>query len=136
MSAEIITYWNGEELSYVLNAISALINSTDFNSLLKIVSYLGVMIVFMMGVLGQMKQEDWPKYVAALAVFVFVMTGTDDFAYSYDKGRTDLMRESTYFSDVDENGSGNFAFRVKEGYSHGGIAAIEYTYNGLIWFWH
>jgi enterochelin esterase-like enzyme len=68
--------------------------------------------------------------------FVFVMTGTDDFAYSYDKGRTDLMKASKYFSDVDENGSGNFAFRVKEGYSHGGIAAIEYTYNGLIWFWH
>lgn len=69
--------------------------------------------------------------------FVFVMTGTDDFAYSYDKGRTDLMRASKYFSDVDENNStGNFAFRVKEGYSHGGTAAMEYTYNGLMWFWH
>lgn len=68
--------------------------------------------------------------------FVFVMTGTDDFAYSYDTGRTDLMRTSTYFSDVDDNGTGNFAFRVKEGYSHGGTAAIEYTYNGLLWFWY
>jgi hypothetical protein len=67
--------------------------------------------------------------------FVFVMTGTDDFAYSYDKGRTDLMRTSKYFSDVDKNASGNFAFRVKEGYSHGGVAAMEYTYNGLMWFW-
>lgn len=88
MSAEIITYWNGEELSYVLNAISALINSTDFNSLLKIVSYLGVMIVFMMGVLGQMKQEDWPKYVAALAVFVFVMTGPKETVTITDKSIT------------------------------------------------
>lgn len=68
--------------------------------------------------------------------FVFVMTGTDDFAYSYDKGRTDLMRASRYFSDVDDNGTGNFAFRVKEGYSHGGTAAVEYTYNGLVWFWN
>ena len=67
--------------------------------------------------------------------FVFVMTGTDDFAYSYDKGRTDLMRGSKYFSDVDDNITGNFAFRVKEGYTHGGTAAMEYTYNGLIWFW-
>ncbi len=67
--------------------------------------------------------------------FVFVMTGTDDFAYSYDKGRTDLMRASKYFSDVDKNGTGNFAFRVKEGYSHGGTAAMEYTYNGLVLFW-
>jgi len=68
--------------------------------------------------------------------FVFVMTGTDDFAYSYDKGRTDLMRASKYFSDVDDNVTGNFAFRVKEGYSHGGTAAMEYTYNGLVWFWN
>ena len=68
--------------------------------------------------------------------FVFVMTGTNDFAYSYDKGRTDLMRASKYFSDVDGNVTGNFAFRVKEGYSHGGTAAMEYTYNGLVWFWH
>lgn len=68
--------------------------------------------------------------------FVFVLTGTDDFAYSYDKGRTDLMRASEYFSDVDDNGTGNFAFRVKEGYSHDGIAAMEYTYNGLLWFWN
>jgi len=67
--------------------------------------------------------------------FVFVMTGTDDFAYSYDTGRTDLMRTSKYFSDVDDNANGNFAFRVKAGYSHSGIAAMEYTYNGLIWFW-
>lgn len=68
--------------------------------------------------------------------FVFVLTGTDDFAYSYDKGRTDRMRASEYFSDADDNGTGNFAFRVREGYSHGGIAAMEYTYNGLLWFWN
>lgn len=68
--------------------------------------------------------------------FVFVMTGTKDFAYSYDKGRIDLMRASKYFSDVDDNITGNLAFRVKEGYSHGGTAAMEYTYNGLAWFWN
>ena len=68
--------------------------------------------------------------------FVFVMTGTDDFAYSYDQGRTDRMKASPYFSDVDDNETGNFAFRVKEGYSHDGRAAMEYTYNGLLWFWN
>lgn len=67
--------------------------------------------------------------------FVFVMTGTDDFAYSYDKGRTDLMSTYKYFSDVDKFETGNYAFRVKEGYSHGGKAAMEYTYNGMILFW-
>jgi len=67
--------------------------------------------------------------------FVFVMTGTGDFAYSYDKGRTELMRASKYFSDVDDKSTGNFAFRVKAGYSHNGTAAMEYTYNGFLWFW-
>ncbi|MEA4846059.1 MAG: alpha/beta hydrolase-fold protein [Clostridiaceae bacterium] len=67
--------------------------------------------------------------------FVFVMTGTDDFAYSYDKDRTDLMRKSAYFTDVDDEADGNFAFRIKNGYSHGGTAAMEYTYNGMKAFW-
>ncbi|MGZ0085179.1 alpha/beta hydrolase-fold protein [Caldibacillus thermoamylovorans] len=68
--------------------------------------------------------------------FVFVMTGTDDFAYTYDKNRTDLMRTSTYFTDVDDNADGNFAFRVKKGYSHDGTAAMEYIYNGMKAFWN
>lgn len=67
--------------------------------------------------------------------FVFVMTGTDDFAYSYDEGRTDLMEKSKYFSNIDDAVMGNFAFRVKKGYSHGGTAAMEYTYNGMKAFW-
>lgn len=67
--------------------------------------------------------------------FVFVMTGTDDFAYSYDKDRTDLMRTFAGFADVDGKAAGNFAFRVKAGYSHGGTAAMEYTYNGMKAFW-
>lgn len=67
--------------------------------------------------------------------FVFVMTGTDDFAYSYDEARTNLMRTSAYFTDVDEKADGNFAYRVKQGYSHDGKAAMEYTYNGMKAFW-
>ena len=63
--------------------------------------------------------------------FVFVMTGTDDFAYSYDTDRTERMAASSYFTSVDEDENGNFAFRVKDGYSHDGTAASEYTYNGL-----
>ena len=47
--------------------------------------------------------------------FVFVMTGTDDFAYSYDKGRTDLMRASKYFSDVDDNGNRQFCISCERG---------------------
>ena len=67
--------------------------------------------------------------------FVFIMTGTDDFAYDYDKNRVNLMKNSEYFSDIDDNPIGNFAFRVKKGYSHDGKAATEYIYNGLKTFW-
>ncbi|NTW38361.1 MAG: hypothetical protein HGA44_00500 [Cellulomonadaceae bacterium] len=68
--------------------------------------------------------------------FVWVITGTEDFAHSYDEDRIGLMRESSYFSEADNEQDGNFAYRVKDGYSHDGVSAMEYTYNGLRWFWH
>lgn len=67
--------------------------------------------------------------------FVFVMTGTSDFAYVYDQSRTRRMGASRFFVDADRSANGNFAFRVKQGYSHGGVAAMEYTYNGMKAFW-
>jgi len=66
--------------------------------------------------------------------FVFIMTGTEDFAYSYDNNRVAKMRTSPYFTEAKDGVQGNFAYRVKEGYSHGGVAASEYTYNGLMLF--
>jgi hypothetical protein len=68
--------------------------------------------------------------------FVWVITGTEDFAYRYDQSRVDLMRKSPYFTETQTGQDGNFAFRVKDGYSHDGVAATEYTYNGLRWFWN
>ena len=68
--------------------------------------------------------------------FVWVITGTEDFAYSYDENRVDLMRNSPYFTESDSEQNGNFAYRVKEGYAHYGLASMEYTYNGLLWFWN
>lgn len=62
--------------------------------------------------------------------FVWVMTGTEDFAYGYDNDRVEMMRQSAWFTEEE-----NFAYRVKEGYDHGGTASMEYTYNGLCWFW-
>lgn len=67
--------------------------------------------------------------------FVYIMTGTEDFAYSYVNNRVAKMRTSPYFTEATEDVKGNFVYRVKEGYNHGGTAAIEYTYNGLITFW-
>ena len=63
--------------------------------------------------------------------FIWIMTGTEDFAYRYDTDRAEKMRQSSFFTEEE-----NFAFRVKEGYDHGGLASMEYTYNGLCWFWN
>lgn len=68
--------------------------------------------------------------------FVFVMTGTADFALSFDESRTEKMASSDYFTDIDKDPSGNMAFRVKKGYSHDNTAAMEYTWNGIKAFFH
>jgi hypothetical protein len=62
---------------------------------------------------------------------VWVITGTEDFAYPYDENRVELMRNSPYFAESTGERNGNFAYHVKEGYSHDGMASMEYTYNGL-----
>lgn len=67
--------------------------------------------------------------------FVWVVTGTDDFAHPFDQDRVALMRTTRGFTESDTEQDGNFTFRVKEGYAHDGVAASEYTYNGLSWFW-
>ena len=67
--------------------------------------------------------------------FVMMMVGTSDFSYSYDTARVQNMRNSGYFTEQTENSGGNFIFRVKNGYSHNGTAANEYTYNALSYLW-
>lgn len=67
--------------------------------------------------------------------FVWIITGSDDFAQPYDEARAELLRNSPYFADADDQADGNFAYRLKQGYGHDGQAADEYTYNGLSWFW-
>jgi len=76
------------------------------------------------------ENHDQSKY------FVWVITGTEDFAYRYDENRVELMRKSPYFTESVGEQNGNFAYRAKEGYSHDGAAAMEYTYNGLRAFWN
>ena len=68
--------------------------------------------------------------------FVWVFTGTADFAYGYDEARVAKMRQSPYFIESDTEDGGNFAYRVKEGYDHGPVAEAEYTYNGMMWLWN
>lgn len=67
--------------------------------------------------------------------FVWIITGTEDFARPYDEARVRLLQESPYFTESDTEQDGDFAFRVRDGYGHDAVAASEYTYNGLRWFW-
>lgn len=66
--------------------------------------------------------------------FVFMMTGTEDFAYGYDSSRAQRALETDYFIETTSEVKGNFLYREKEGYSHDGKAAMEYTYNGMLYF--
>ncbi|UKI13313.1 MAG: hypothetical protein L6V84_03470 [Oscillospiraceae bacterium] len=68
--------------------------------------------------------------------FVMMMVGTSDFSYSYDTARAEDMRASAYFYRADpDDGRQFWVFRIKEGYSHNGIAANEYTYNAMRYLW-
>ena len=70
--------------------------------------------------------------------FIYAITGTNDFEYGNFTNQIEGMlgMDSRNFVEADSETDGNLAFRVKEGYSHNGLAAMEYTYNGLRWFWN
>jgi len=70
--------------------------------------------------------------------FIYGITGTDDFEYGHFTSQIEGMlgMPSGNFIATDSEESGNIAFRIKDGYSHDGRAAMEYTYNGLMWFWN
>lgn len=64
--------------------------------------------------------------------FIFAITGTEDFEYRNFTNQMEGMLGMPSGNFVEGK---NVAFRVKEGYSHDGRAAMEYTYNGLLQFW-
>lgn len=68
--------------------------------------------------------------------FIYAITGTDDFESGHLTRQIEGMlgMPSGNFISRDRDESGNIAFRVKDGYAHDGRAAMEYTYNGLMWF--
>jgi predicted peptidase len=67
--------------------------------------------------------------------FVWIITGTNDFAYSYDQSRAERLRQTPGFAEANNTQNGNFTYSVKDGYAHDGQAASEYTYTGLRLFW-
>lgn len=64
--------------------------------------------------------------------FIFACTGTDDFEYRNFTNQIEGMLAQPSGNFVEGK---NLVFYVKEGYSHSGIAAEEYTYNGLLSIW-
>lgn len=70
--------------------------------------------------------------------FIYAITGSNDFAYGQFARQIEAMiaQPSGNFKLSDDQRSGNIAYRVKEGYTHDGRAAMEYTYNELRWFWN
>ena len=70
--------------------------------------------------------------------FIFAMTGSEDFEREHFTRQIQGMLGMTSgnFTEADNEEEGNLAFRIKEGNSHNGEAAMEYTYNGLRWFWN
>jgi predicted alpha/beta superfamily hydrolase len=70
--------------------------------------------------------------------FIYAITGTDDFERGHFASQVEGMlgMPSGNFISVDTSDAGNTAFRVGDGYSHDGRAAMEYTYNGLLLFWN
>lgn len=64
--------------------------------------------------------------------FIFACTGTDDFEYRNFTNQIEGMLGMPSGNFVEGE---NIVFYVKEGYSHSGIAATEYTYNGLLSIW-
>nr|WP_242951696.1 hypothetical protein [Clostridium felsineum] len=50
------------------------------------------------------------------------------FEYCLDYFRYFLPMSGEFMDD------GNLTFRIKKGYAHDGIASMEYTYNGIMWF--
>ena len=66
--------------------------------------------------------------------FMMSFTGTEDFAES---GFTNLInsllnRKDSNFIEGTNEKEGNLYFRIKEGYSHDGLASMTYMYNGFL----
>lgn len=68
--------------------------------------------------------------------FIIAITGTEDFAASSFRQQIENMQNYESFRYSDTEKDGNLTFRIKEGYSHNGAAAMEYSYNALRWFWN
>lgn len=70
--------------------------------------------------------------------FIFTATGTEDFAGASFAMQIESM--ATRYGDVfhlaNNEKDGNLSFRLREGGTHGGKDAMDYSFAGLCWFWN
>lgn len=69
--------------------------------------------------------------------FIYAMSGSEDFAYAGFSVQIEAMLHAPdgIFTAAETESGGNLAYRIQEGNSHDGEAAMQYIYNGLIWIW-
>ena len=70
--------------------------------------------------------------------FIFTATGTEDFAGAAFTMQINSMvtRYGDVFRLADNERNGNLSFRLREGGTHGGRDATDYSFAGLCWFWN
>jgi len=73
------------------------------------------------------------RELAPLPFYLWVISGSEDFALDDDGARIRKLWNSPFFAPPQEIG-GNLAFTIGEGYKHGNEASGVYTYNGLKFF--
>ncbi|MGN0777761.1 MAG: hypothetical protein ACI4MJ_01310 [Aristaeellaceae bacterium] len=99
---------------------------------------------YFMPMSGNMGDGGWAAEVMRASVwtpedfFIFTATGTEDFAGTAFTMQIDSMtiRYGDIFRLADNETEGNLSFRLREGGTHGGMDAMDYSFAGLRWFWH
>lgn len=73
------------------------------------------------------------RELAPLPFYMWVITGSEDFARDDDGARIRRYWDSPFFAPPTQAG-GNLAFTIADGFKHGNEASEVYTYNGLRFF--
>lgn len=80
------------------------------------------------------RASDW----TANDFFIFTATGTEDFAGASFAAQIESMsmRYTDIFHLSNNEKDGNLSFRLREGGTHSGEDAMDYSFAGLCWFWN
>ncbi len=99
---------------------------------------------YFMPMSGNMGDGGWAAEVVRASdwspddFFLFTATGTEDFAGASFSMQIETMasRYGDVFHLANNEKDGNLSFRLREGGTHGGKDAMDYSFAGLCWFWN